>query len=79
MKIKGYEKYEKREYRFERIATRRTREIIKKIRLLGNCSNKSFYKYEQGQIEKIFERIGKELRMAQARFNYSGGDKKFKL
>ena len=79
MKIKGYEKYEKREYRFERIATRRTQEIINKIRLLGNCSNRSFYKYEQRQIEKIFDAINKELRTAHARFIYTKEEKKFKL
>ncbi|HBG28621.1 MAG: hypothetical protein A2Y10_12665 [Planctomycetes bacterium GWF2_41_51] len=77
IKIRG--KYEKREYRFERIATRRTQEIIKKIQLLGNCSNKAFYNYDQWQVEKIFETISKELRMAHARFVYAKRKKEFKL
>jgi hypothetical protein len=79
MKIKGYEKYEKREYRFERIATRRTQEIIKKIQLLGNCSNRGFYDYRQWQVDKIFDAISKEMRTAHARFTYPKPEKKFKI
>lgn len=78
-KYKAERKYEKREYRFQRIATRRTQEIIKKIQLLGNCSNRAFYNYDQWQIEKIFEAISKELRMAHARFVYGKEKKEFKL
>jgi hypothetical protein len=79
MKIKGYEKYEKPQYRFERIATRRVQEIINKIQTLGNCSNKSFYDYQQWQVEKIFESIREELRKAQARFVFEKEEKKFKI
>ncbi|MEN6384185.1 MAG: hypothetical protein ABFD79_03205, partial [Phycisphaerales bacterium] len=54
---------ESRCYRFERVAYRRKNEIIKKIRLLGNCSNKSSYDYYEFQIQDIFKEIQKELKI----------------
>jgi hypothetical protein len=59
---------ETREYRFQRVALRRKNEIIKKIKLLGNCSNKSSYNYYQFQITDIFNEIKKELNLAKNRF-----------
>ena len=40
---------EKRE-RFVRVAESRTNKIIEMIRLLGNCSNKSNYEYDEKDI-----------------------------
>jgi hypothetical protein len=59
---------ETRRYRFERVAYRRKNEIIKKIRLLGNCSNKSSYDYCENQINAVFREIQKELRKAKGRY-----------
>ncbi len=59
---------ETRDYRFTRVAMRRKDEIVKKIRLLGNCSNKSSYDYYEFQITDIFKEIKKELKLAQGRF-----------
>jgi hypothetical protein len=61
---------ETRRYRFERVADRRKNEIIKKIRLLGNCSNKSSYDFSENQINAMFREIQKELRKAKGRYVY---------
>ncbi len=54
--------------RFLSVAERRTKEIMHKIRLLGNCSNKSAYQYQEEEVERIFEAIQEELDAARARF-----------
>ena len=55
--------------RFLVVAERRTREILHKIRLLGNCSNRSAYEYEDEEVERIFRAIQEELETAQAKFS----------
>ena len=45
---------ETREERFKRVATRRTNNVLRQIRILGNCSNKSSYSYTEEEIQKIF-------------------------
>ena len=58
---------EKRE-RFVRVAESRTNKIIEMIRLLGNCSNKSNYEYDEKDIVRIYDAIKKELNDSQAKF-----------
>ncbi len=58
---------EKRE-RFVRVAENRTNKIIEMIRLLGNCSNKSNYEYDEKDINRIYDAIKKELNDSQAKF-----------
>jgi hypothetical protein len=70
---------ETREARFKRIATKRTNDIIHKIQLLGNCSNRSAYDYSEEQINKIFSAIEKITREAKSRFSYTKKKKEFKL
>ena len=69
---------EDRQKRFNRIAEKRTNEIIRRIQLLGNCSNKSSYDYSEKEVNKIFNAIGKELKQAKARFTFIRS-KSFKL
>ena len=54
--------------RFKRVATRRTNDILHRIRILGNCCNKSSYSYNEEDIKKIFSAIEGELRAVKARF-----------
>ena len=54
--------------RFVKVAERRTKQILKLLRLLGNCSNRSSYEFKPEEIEKIFDRIQMELDMSRARF-----------
>lgn len=59
---------ESRHERFIRIATKRTNEILEKIRILGNCANKSSYEYAEDEINRIFGEIDKQLKLTKSRF-----------
>ena len=62
---------ETRKERFKRIASKRTNEVLDKIRILGNCANKSSYDYTDEEVNKIFFEIDKQLKLIKARFEYS--------
>lgn len=59
---------ETRHERFKRVASKRTNEILEKIRILGNCSNKSSYEYAEEEVNKIFSEIDKQLKLTKAKF-----------
>ncbi|MBT7896244.1 MAG: hypothetical protein HN564_04535 [Flavobacteriales bacterium] len=59
---------ENRSERFKRIATKRTVDIIDKIRILGNTSNKSTYEYTEADVAKIFKTIESELKKQKSKF-----------
>jgi len=69
---------ENRHERFKRIAAKRTNEILEKIRILGNCSNKSSYEYTEEEVNKIFSEIDKQLKLTKAKF-LGGKRERFKL
>lgn len=69
---------ENRHERFKRIAAKRTNEILEKIRILGNCSNKSSYEYTEEEVNKIFGELDKQLRLTKARFS-AGKRERFRL
>ena len=69
---------ETRHERFKRIAAKRTNEILEKIRILGNCSNKSSYEYTEEEVNKIFSEIEKQLKLTKAKF-LAGKRERFKL
>lgn len=54
--------------RFQRLAEKRTNTVIKKIKILSNCSNKSMYSYSSNEVNKIFSAIESEIRIAKSRF-----------
>lgn len=62
---------ETREERFKRIAEKRTNDVLNKIRILGNCSNKSVYNYTEQEINKIFVTIEKKLKETRSKFHIS--------
>jgi len=64
--------------RFKRLASLRTNEILKRIRILGNCANRGMYDYREEEIRKIFSTIENKVRETKAKFHFPGG-KKFKL
>jgi len=66
-----------REDRFKRIATNRTNEILDRVRILGNCSNKSTYKYSEDEVNKTFRAIDQEIKNCKAKF--TNRKAKFKL
>jgi len=53
---------------FLRLAERRTRAVLNRIRILSNCSNPYAYEYTDEDVRKIFDAMEEELRMARAKF-----------
>lgn len=71
---------ETREERFKRVASRRVQEILNKMRLLRNCSDKANYSYEESQVKKIFSTIDSEWKSVKDEFNkHKAKGKKFSL
>ncbi|MCG2700236.1 hypothetical protein L6274_04235 [Candidatus Parcubacteria bacterium] len=64
--------------RFKRIVTKRTNNILNKIRVLSNCSNKNSYNYTFDEVNKVFNTIEKATREARNKFYFSK-NKNFKL
>lgn len=69
---------DQRRERFKRLATQRTNAVLQKIKVLGNCSNRSAYDYTEEEIIKIFAEIDRRVREIKAKF-YFPKDKEFKL
>ena len=55
--------------RFKRLATARTNEVIKRLRILGNCSNRYVYEYTDDDIKKIFSAIDSTLSEVKKKFH----------
>lgn len=70
---------EEKRNRFIRIAENRTNKILEQIRLLGNCSNKHNYEYEDEDVKKIFNVIEQEIKQAKLKFSSQSNKEKFKL
>ena len=69
---------ESRQERFRRVASKRTNDILEKIRILGNCSNKSSYEFTEEDVNKIFSEIDKHLKLTKAKF-LAGRRERFEL
>jgi len=64
--------------RFKRLAEYRTNEVLNRLKVLGNCSNKSAYEYTDEEISKIFAEIEKKLKEVKSKFSITK-QKKFTL
>lgn len=56
------------EQRFRRVATRRTRLILRYLRLLGNTSNAQAYRSSETEVEAIFSAIEKAVADTKSKF-----------
>jgi hypothetical protein len=54
--------------RFVRLGTHRTNEVLRKLKVLGNCANRNLYEYDDKDIEKIFTEIERKMREVKAQF-----------
>ena len=72
------EEESKKRERFKRLASQRTNAVIKKLKILGNCSNRSAYAYTEEEIEKIFSEIISAVKETKLRFHFPR-EKEFKL
>ena len=64
---------------FRRLATQRTKAVLDRIRLLGNCANTNLYEYTEEDVRKIFRAIETELRATRAKFTNYSTKSEFKL
>jgi len=64
--------------RFKRLGAYRTNEVLKKLKVLGNCSNRSAYEYTEEEINKIFSEIDRTVKETKSKFHFTK-HKEFKL
>jgi len=64
--------------KFLRLATQRTKEILTRLRILGNCADKQRYEYTESDIRKIFSAIEEQLKEVRGKFT-TVKEKEFKL
>ena len=64
--------------RFKRLATSRTNEVLKRLKILGNCSNRQVYEYSEKDIEAIFSAIDRKVKEVKTKFHFPK-EEKFKL
>lgn len=63
---------QKRE-RFKRLAEYRTNEVLKRLKVLGNCSNRSAYEYSEDEVNKIFSEIQRKVSETKSKFIFPKG------
>lgn len=56
--------------RFKRLATLRTNEVLKRLKILGNCANRQVYEYSEEEIEAIFSAIERKVREVKTKFHF---------
>lgn len=76
--MRRIEKNETNRERFIRLATLRTNEVLKRLKVLGNCSNRQVYEYSKKDIEKIFSSIDRKVKEIKTKFHFTK-EEKFKL
>lgn len=64
--------------RFKKLAVYRTNEVLKRLKVLGNCSNRSAYEYSEEDISKIFIEIEHKVKEIKSKFHFLK-NKEFKL
>lgn len=69
----------KKRERFERLAVYRTNEVLKRLKVLSNCANRSAYEYDEDDIDKIFSEIDRQLKAVRSKFHYPKKRGDFKL
>ncbi|OGF86684.1 MAG: hypothetical protein HYW15_03625 [Candidatus Giovannonibacteria bacterium] len=69
---------EQKRERFKRLGTQRTNSVLQRLKVLGNCSNRSAYEYTEEEVNKIFSEIERRVRETKAKFHFPK-NKEFKL
>ena len=64
--------------RFKKLAVYRTNEVLKRLKILGNCANRSAYEYTEEEMSKIFSEIERKTREIKSKFSFPK-NKEFKL
>lgn len=69
---------ESRDDKFKRLAQKRTNDVLDRLRVLGNCANRSVYDYTEQDINKIFSEIDQQIKDVKSKFHFPK-NKEFKL
>jgi len=64
-------KNESKRERFRRLAALRANEVLRRLKVLGNCANRSAYEYTEEEVNKIFSEIDKRTKEIKAKFHFS--------
>lgn len=64
--------------RFKRLATLRTNEVLNRLRILGNCTNRQAYEYTKEDVDAIFLVIDRKVKETKGKFHFPK-EEKFKL
>lgn len=73
-------KYTNKRERFLEVAESRTNSVLNRIRILGNCGNRSLYDYREDEVNKMFRAVQKALDVNKAKFTaQKKKEKKFSL
>ena len=62
------QKFSSKRERFLKVAEARTNAVLEKIRVLGNCANRSLYEYKEEEVNKIFRVIQDKLNEIKHKF-----------
>ena len=65
--------------RFKRLATHRTKAVLHRLKVLGNCSNNQLYEYDEREVDKIFSEIEKRVKETKSKFHFRKNNNDFKL
>jgi hypothetical protein len=69
---------ETKKQRFQRLAEKRTNDVLERLRILGNCANRTQYEYTAEEVRKIFKAIETEVNVIKLKFK-DGETQKFTL
>ncbi len=58
--------------RFERLAERRVSETLRRLRLVGNLSNRHNYEYSEDHVRQILDALDAGMRQLKQRFRNEG-------
>jgi hypothetical protein len=73
------QKFSSKRERFLKVAEARTNAVLEKIRVLGNCANRSLYEYKEEEVNKIFRVIQESLNETKLKFKNKKESFKFKI
>lgn len=65
--------------RFKRLAATRTNEVLKRVKILSNCANRSAYDYNEEEVMKIFAAIERAVKESKSKFYFPNQKINFKL
>lgn len=70
---------DKRRENFKRLGAMRTNEVLRRIKILGNCANRSHYDYTEEEVNKVFSEIERRVKEIKSKFTFPNKEKEFKL